>query len=112
MGLLTIILILVLSNLIIYFFFLRRFINFQLIDKGNLKIIRTNRILILLFSVVLIIQYIYFEVFAETLFFFLIVSSIVNLFFSIKMNKASKEYLFFVNNLIFGIVTLIILLIY
>lgn len=111
MRLSTIFLILVLSNLIIYFF-LKRFINFQLINKKNSKITRINQILTFLFSVILIIQYIYFDVFIETLFLFLIVSSIVNLFFSIKINKESKEYLIFTNNLIFGIISLTILLIY
>lgn len=111
MRLTTIFLILVLSNLIIHFF-LKRFINFQLINNKNSKITRINQILTFFFLVILIIQYIYFDVFIETPFLFLIVSSIVNLFFSIKINKESKEYLIFTNNLIFGIISLTILLIY
>ncbi|WP_238600752.1 hypothetical protein, partial [Metasolibacillus meyeri] len=70
MRLTTIFLILVLSNLIIHFF-LKRFINFQLINNKNSKITRINQILTFFFLVILIIQYIYFDVFIETPFLFL-----------------------------------------
>lgn len=106
-----IIFIFIVCNLCINFF-LKRFINFKLIGKNNLNIIRINQGLTLFFFVILIMQYLFFELLTETIFYFLIVHSSVNFYCTIKYNKASKEYLLFANNLIFGILSVLVIFLY
>lgn len=90
---------------------LKKHINYKILTKRahDKKI---SNYLFILFMIILIVQVFYFEFYSESIFYFIIVLSVVDMSISYKNHKESKEYLLHANNLIFSILTVILIFMY